>query len=90
MSGEKRRARERKREKEKAREREENEGVTKRMREGESKRDREESVKSSDLFSKYAVPLRCFLIIVIAIALPAALSVCAALATATIITAPWL
>lgn len=87
MSGEKRRARERKREKEKERGREENEGVTKRMRGGESKREREESVKSSDQFSKYAVPLRCFLIIVIAIALPAALSVCAALATATIITA---
>lgn len=56
-------------------------------KQGCDKENAKESAKSSDQFSKYAVPLRCFLIIVIAIALPAALSVCAALATATIITA---
>lgn len=54
-------------------------GERQREREREKKRERSEgdekreaAVKSSDQFSKYALPLRCFLIIVTAIALPAA------------------
>lgn len=66
MSGEERRETEREGGREKKRER--SEGDEKNGRVGK----REAAVKSSDQFSKYALPLRCFLIIVIAIALPAA------------------